>query len=69
MRPARQPTPRTLLEAVAIDGLIYAVGGIDSSGVLDIVEAYNPNTDTWTALRSMSTARSQFGLGALDGRL
>eukprot|EP00102_Acyrthosiphon_pisum_P021237 XP_016658447.1 PREDICTED: kelch-like protein 2 isoform X2 [Acyrthosiphon pisum] len=32
---------------VALDGLLYVVGGINENSIYDSVECYNPNTNTW----------------------
>jgi hypothetical protein len=31
-----------------LDGKLYAVGGLDGTSTLDVVEVYNPVTDKWT---------------------
>ena len=69
------PTPRTRTGAAVVDGIIYVFGGyngIDNRLVnlkfLDIVEAYNPQTDTWIRQQDMSGPRIQFGLGAVEGK-
>jgi hypothetical protein len=60
------PTPRFDLAAAAgPDGRIYAIGGNASTGPTNIVEAYNPATNTWTRVASMPTPRS--GLAAVTG--
>jgi N-acetylneuraminic acid mutarotase len=59
------PTPRESLCAVAAKGAdgrirIYAIGGRDRSrpgNGLSTVEAYDPATDTWTAMAPMPTPR------------
>lgn len=65
------PTARTTLGAVAIGGILYAVGGYNGPPQTDLgtVEAYDPATDTWTAKNSMPTAREYVGIGALNGIL
>jgi len=51
--------PRKHAAVVTLDGLLYVVGGmnktshfddsfINKSSLLDSVERYNPNTNTWT---------------------
>lgn len=50
--------------AVALNGLIYAVGGPTAN-----VKVYNPASNSWATLAAMQTARGQFGLAVLDGRL
>jgi hypothetical protein len=55
---APMPTARIYLGAAAVDGLIYAAGGVPG-GFTDLatLEAYNPATNTWTARHAMSTGR------------
>ena len=56
---APMPTSRLYLGAAALDGLIYAVGGMPGQAVdLAVVEAYNPTTNSWSTRRSMSNARA-----------
>jgi len=31
-----------------LDGLLYVIGGIQNSTVLDSLEIYNPKTNTWS---------------------
>jgi|GEM_PF-1504607 len=47
-----------------IDGKIYAIGGFNNS-----VEAYDPTTNTWTTLASMSTTRMNFQTEVVDGKI
>ena len=45
---AAMPTACRDLATGVVDGLIYAVGGRgDPWGVTDVVEVYDPRTDTW----------------------
>lgn len=69
---APMPTERHHLQAVVVDGKLYALGGrILGNGVpsedLDITlsnfdrnEMYDPKTDSWTTLKPMLTKRSGF---------
>src|ERR1044071_5718360 len=50
---ASMPTARGDFGVGVINGVLYAVGGQDSSGALATVEAYDPLTDTWTTKTSM----------------
>ena len=64
---ADMPTPRGALRAVAIDGKIYAFGGdeggTDNPGqwrvfhLTNVLEVYDPATDTWEARAPMLWAR------------
>ncbi len=60
------PTARWGLAAASgPDGLIYAIGGTDSSGaVLDTVEAYDPKIDLWAPVAPMPTARYDLAAAA-----
>jgi N-acetylneuraminic acid mutarotase len=50
------------------DGKLYSIGGRNFGvGVLDNLERYHKNTDTWVTLAPMPTARAGLG-GAFSGR-
>ena len=62
--------PRTRLSAAVVDGTIYALGGFnrkDGGGILDWVQAYDPQSDSWTAKTPMSPQRTCMAVGVLDG--
>lgn len=42
------PTARTGLTALVISGKIYTFGGFDGTKVTNIIEVYDPITDTWS---------------------
>jgi hypothetical protein len=54
------PTPRAYLTVVGgTDGLVYAIGGVDSTGKsVNTVEIYNPTLGSWSTGPSLLTARS-----------
>jgi hypothetical protein len=58
---------RYQLGLVALDGLLYAVGGRDSDGPVTRVEAYDPATDEWTERAPMPTGRHNLGVAVIDG--
>lgn len=62
------PTERCHLVVLAVNGLIYAIGGTNTSGSIDYrnVEIYNPLTDTWTTGAPMPTGRQGMA-AAVDG--
>jgi serine/threonine protein kinase/N-acetylneuraminic acid mutarotase len=66
---APMPTPRANLAVVALDGLIYAIGGTNTSGNIryQTVEVYNPATDKWTTGPPMPTARDLLAAGVING--
>ncbi|MFA5972176.1 MAG: hypothetical protein WC780_07490 [Lentimicrobiaceae bacterium] len=43
---APMPTPRSSIGVAAVDNKIYAIGGFGSTGLFNINEMYNPETDT-----------------------
>jgi N-acetylneuraminic acid mutarotase len=55
------PTPREHLAAVAIDALVYVVGGCSVQGQSLVnsnrLEVYTPALNRWTTLPNISTAR------------
>jgi len=65
------PTPRCHLAVVALNGLIYAVGGANTSGSIryQVVEVYNPVSDTWSTAAPMPTGRQYAGAGVINGIL
>jgi len=49
---------------------LYVVGGVNSSQFLvNTVEAYDPETNTWTEKTPMPSARHHLELAAVDGKL
>lgn len=75
-RVANMPTSRTSAKAAVVDGVIYVFGGYNSKDRFFQnwkmplhVEAYNPQTDTWTRKRNMPVPRINFNLAAVGGRI
>lgn len=73
---AEMPTARNHGAAGVVDGRIYVIGGrigsvfITTASNTDIVEEYDPKTDSWGRLRSpMPTARSAVAWGVHGGRI
>ncbi|MBI3646088.1 MAG: hypothetical protein HY233_09015, partial [Acidobacteriales bacterium] len=67
------PTNRAIASAGVIDGKLYVVGGCINSdcrvGVTNILQVYDPATDTWTTKASMPTARAAMATGVIAGQL
>lgn len=68
------PTPRANLSAAELGGFVYAVGGlgVDVDGVtplLDVVERYDPTTQSWESSPSMPVPRAAPGVVGFGGRL
>jgi hypothetical protein len=50
-----------------VDGVIYAIGGISSSGFETANQAYNPATNSWSDKEPMTTGRYGLTATAVDG--
>jgi uncharacterized protein YkwD/N-acetylneuraminic acid mutarotase len=60
------PTAQSRLAAAALsDGRVFAVGGQDTTRILDTVEVYTPGSNRWAAGPALPTAR--IGLAAVTG--
>jgi len=67
---APMPTARWSLGVGVVNGILYAVGGIDSASTdTSAVEAYDPVSNTWSTKAPMPTARHSFGVGVVNGIL
>jgi N-acetylneuraminic acid mutarotase len=67
---ASMPTRRTTFSATsAVNGIIYAIGGVTGGTVFSTVEAYDPSTDTWTRKTSMPRARGFLATSAVNGKI
>jgi len=54
---APMPTARQELATAALNGKIYVIGGYDSSGTpTNIVDVYDPATNTWSSAHSIPVA-------------
>ncbi len=65
------PTPRYGLAAVAAtNGKIYAIGGVNTSGILSTVEEYDPETNTWRSRTPIHNFRySLAAVATSDGKI
>ena len=67
---ANMSMPRDNLGVGVMDGLLYAVGGLNRGQTsLRTSERYNPGTDSWAAIAPMSTGRYGLGVGVLGNLL
>jgi N-acetylneuraminic acid mutarotase len=66
---APMPTARCHVAVVAVNGLIYVIGGTNTSSSItyQLVEIYNPATNSWTSGPPMPTARFHPTAGVIDG--
>ena len=62
-------TARYDFSTETVGGRIYAIGGENRSGFLSSAEAYDPKTDTWKTIQSMSVPRSNAQTIVLDGKI
>jgi N-acetylneuraminic acid mutarotase len=57
-------------QAVALNGKIYAFGGVTTGGVpVSSVEEYDPQVDSWSWKADMPVQRTSFGAIALNGKI
>jgi subtilisin family serine protease len=61
--------PRRELALGAINGVIYAIGGVKPTGTVAGVAAYDPGTDTWSPKAPLPAARQAGDGAALIGGL
>lgn len=47
----------------------FFIGNVSSLTGLSSAEVYDPKTNTWTLIESMSTRRSSVGVGVVHGEL
>jgi N-acetylneuraminic acid mutarotase len=66
---APMPTAKGALTANFINGTLYAIGGVDKSGVTGSNFAYYPNGNSWTEKKPMPTAREHLASAVVDGKL
>ena len=66
---ASMDEPREGCALVALDGKLYAIGGVNAAGVMDSVECYNPKKDRWSEVRPMRCARQGCSAVVLDGSI
>jgi len=69
---APMPTPRRYVRTAALDGKLYAAGGVseaDNLAAPNLVERYDLATNAWEAVTPMATARASHAMAVLDGRL
>jgi len=64
------PTARIAASACVVNDTIYVIGGGDTAlTILNVVEAYDPVTDTWTTKKDMPTARYALSTCVVNGKI
>ncbi len=67
---APKPTAASNVGAALLEGEIYVPGGYDDEGrVLNIVEAYDPDTDAWRRVQPLPSPRCAYAIASEGGRL
>jgi len=67
---ADMPIPRQALSTTAVNGKIYAIGGVRNGWqALSTVEEYDPVTDRWTTKANMPTPRFFLATCATNGKI
>lgn len=67
---AEMPTPRWDTHPCVVDGKIYLIGGAGHSNqATNIVEVYDPETDTWESKSPMPTARQVATTSVVNGKI
>ncbi|KAL1481994.1 hypothetical protein MTO96_034093 [Rhipicephalus appendiculatus] len=65
----RDVMPRAYHGLVALDGLIYMIGGFDGSQCFNCVRCFNPLLHRWTERACMHVARCYVSVAVLDGKI
>ncbi len=56
--------------SATVNGKIYVIGGYDYvNGTSDVVEEYDPSTDTWTAKQQMLASRQYHACAAVNNKI
>jgi len=63
------PEPRRNLAAVAVNGLLYVVGGSDLGGTPKPVLVYDPQRNSWRATKAVMNLVGCWGAHAIGGRI
>ncbi len=62
-------TARSSLAVSVFENLIYAIGGQTQAGVTDLVERYDPATDTWTERAAKPVAVTDASAAVVGGKI
>ena len=70
---ASMPTRRRDLALAVLNGKIYAIGGVgydpNNALVYDVVEEYDPATDTWASKTAMPTGREYLTASSVNNKI
>lgn len=64
------PTPRAFPAVAVLNGQVYVIGGREANGTaLEVVERYDPVSDTWSPVDSLSDARFNASATVFNGQI
>ncbi len=67
---APMPTPRAFPSVAVLNGQIYVIGGRNANGTeLDVVERYDPVSNTWSAVEALRNARFNASATVFNGQI
>jgi hypothetical protein len=67
---ADMPTGRAGASGCVVNGIIYVLGGVDSTATkINVVEAFDPSTNTWTTKTPMPMNTWALGTVVRDGKI
>lgn len=66
---ANLPSARSYHSIVTVNNRIYVIGGYNGSSDLNLVEEYNPATNTWVTKKPMPTARRWATAAVVNNRI
>ena len=61
--------PRFATFVAAVGGKLYVAGGNNGAGAVNVLERYDPGTNTWTTLSPMPGARYQGGVAVVGDKI
>ncbi len=63
------PHGRSLHGAAVVQGRLYLLGGIGTSGMVEAIDCYDPPANSWKTVGRMSRARYQFGTAVIGNKI
>lgn len=69
IKKADMPTARYGSAIAEVNNKIYVIGGVDSVGVLNNNEVYDPVTNTWSIKANMPTARARCAAAVVNDKI
>lgn len=63
------PTKRSELNGVLLDNKIYIIGGSDEKGPTDLVDVYDPKTNSWAVASPLPMKLDHLAAATYDGKI